>query len=58
MFKKIKFYKNLLVEIIETLCTICLYLESQGKREHNQNSYFMKDHFMRLKDFSKKLRGE
>ena len=26
MKKKIRFYKALLIEIIETLCTICLYL--------------------------------
>ena len=34
MKKKIRFYKALLIEIIETLCTICLYLESDGRYSH------------------------
>ena len=31
MKKKIRFYKALLIEIIETLCTICLYFEKDGE---------------------------
>ncbi len=58
MFKKIKFYKNILVEIIETLCSICLYLDSQGRREHNRNAEYMRDHFTRLKGFSEELRKD
>lgn len=58
MFKKIKFYKNLLIELIETLATICLYLESDGIRMHNRITPFMKSHFDELKYYSAKLRGK
>lgn len=57
MRKKIKFYKVLLVEIIETLCTICLYLEQQGRRSGNEVSRHMRGHFVALKGFSEDLRG-
>ena len=58
MFKKIKFYKTLLIEIIETLCSICLYLDTEGRRNHNQYSTHMYDHFKQLKKYSEILRGE
>ncbi len=58
MRKKIRFYKALLVEIIETLCTICLYLEQQGRYMHsNEASRYMRGHFVALKEFSEDLRG-
>lgn len=57
MRKKIRFYKALLVEIIETLCSICLYLERDSRYTHNSNGEYMYDHFKELKRFSKKLRG-
>ena len=56
MIKKIRFYKALLVEIIETLCTICLYLERDGRYTHNEESRHMRGHFTILKDFSEDLR--
>ena len=57
MRKKIRFYKALLVEIIETLCSICLYLEADGRRNHIYRSdELMRDHFCQLKNFSKALR--
>lgn len=56
--KKIKFYKALLTEIIETLCSICLYLDSDGRYTHNPNSRYMRGHFEQLKKFSRVLRGE
>ena len=56
MKKKIKFYKTLLIEIIETLCTICLYLERDGRYTHNEVSRYMRGHFTILKDFSEDLR--
>lgn len=57
MRKKLKFYKALLVEIIETLCTICLYLEQDGRRSGNELSRHMEGHFIVLKGFSEDLRG-
>ena len=58
MKKKLKFYKALLIEIIETLCTICLYLESEGRySRNNEASRHMRGHFVALKEFSEDLRG-
>ena len=58
MKKKIRFYKALLREIIETLCTICLYIEKEGRYTHNEESRHMRGHFIALKDFSEELREE
>ena len=57
MFKKIKFYKELLIELIETLCSICLYLAQDGRYQHNRYAHFMSSHFEQLKGFSEELRG-
>lgn len=59
MKKKLKFYKALLIEIIETLCTICSYLEnaSSGYRRNLEVSRCMRGHFVALKEFSEDLRG-
>lgn len=57
MFKKIRFYKRLLIEVIETLCTICLYLEKDSVRSHNPYGQFMRSHVTNLKDFSREIRG-
>lgn len=57
MRKKIRFYKNLLIEIVETLCTICLYLERDGRLKHNEMSIHMRGHFTCLKGFSEDMRG-
>jgi hypothetical protein len=56
--KKILFYKALLVEIVETLCSICLYLESDRVGRYNPHSIHMRDHFYELKKASKELRDE
>ena len=56
MKKKIRFYKALLIELIETLCTICLYLEMDGRYTHNKMSMHMNSHFTELKKFSDDLR--
>lgn len=56
MLKKIRFYKELLIEIVETLCSICLYLERDG-RYCNQESRHMRGHFTALKRFSEDMRG-
>ena len=57
MRKKIRFYKALLIEIVETLCTICLYLERDGRFTHNEASRHMYGHFTTLKEFSETMRG-
>ena len=54
--QSIRYYKMLLVEIIETLCTICLYLESEGRHTHNQYGQYMRGHFNELKELSTEMR--
>lgn len=57
MRKKIKFYRALLAEICETLCTICFdrahISGTQGRMRENYMS-----HFYQLKSFSEQLRGK
>ena len=55
---KIFFYKGLLIEICETLATICLYLEYDSRRMHNPMGEHMRSHFNELKDYSRELREE
>lgn len=55
---KVFFYKALLAEIVETLCSICLYLESEGRMRRNPQSMHMQGHFRQLKDASSVLREE
>lgn len=57
MIKKIRFYKSLLIEIVETLCTICLYLELENRRNHNRMAEYMRSHYEYLKGFSEEMRG-
>lgn len=62
MFKKIRKYitrrKKMQVEILETLATICLYLDWEGQRGRNRYGEFMRHHFQELKGFSEELRRE
>ena len=62
MFKKIRkrlrFQRSLQIEIIETLCSICLYLLMDGRHTHNKYADYMQGHFSSLKTFSKVLRDE
>lgn len=53
---KIRFYKALIIEVIETLCSICLYLERQRYNYPSPNHF--RSHFTVLKGFSEKLRGD
>lgn len=59
MFKKIKDYfylkRRAQIEILETLCTICLYLECDDR--YNPYGRYMKDHFGALKELSIALRS-
>lgn len=54
--RKLKFYKSILVEILETLCTICLYMEIESRRNHNPYGVYFCGHFEELKKFSEKIR--
>ena len=62
MFKKIKDYfslqRKIQIEILETLCTVCLWLEHDGHYYRNPYSQYMGGHFRVLKDFSAELRGQ
>lgn len=62
MFKKIKDYislqRRIQIEILETLCTICLWLERDGRYDRNPYAQYMGGHFSVLKDLSKELRSK
>jgi hypothetical protein len=53
---KIFFYKGLLIEICETLASICLYLEYDARRTRNPMGEHMRSHFNELKEYSQELR--
>lgn len=55
---KVLFYKGLLVEILETLCSICLWLNADRLGRYNPHSVHMRGHFNNLKQASETLRGE
>lgn len=55
--RKIGFYKALLIEIIETLCSVCLFLERNARYSHMDANHF-RSHFRYLKQFSEELRGD
>lgn len=55
---KIFFYKGLLIEICETLASICQYLEYDARRMNNPMGQHMRSHFNELKDYSLELREE
>lgn len=57
MKKKIKFYKSLLVEVIETLSSICIICYLWCRQTHNgHEADIMYSHCTRLRDYSKTLR--
>lgn len=62
MFKRMKEYfslqRRIHIEILEALCTICLWLEHDGHCDRNPYSKYMNDHFVALKDLSKELRNK
>lgn len=55
MSKKARKYNAVLVEILETLCDICLYLEKDSRHTHNPNGDHMAKHFNALKKLSKDI---
>lgn len=58
MRKKIRFYKALLVEIIETLCSILIYIDEDARLNHRIFGYSTRSHFVALKRFSEKMRED
>ncbi len=63
MFKKIKKYFHLQrliqIEVLETLCSICLYINSDRDRGRmNPYAQYMHSHFSALKSLSQELRGD
>ena len=62
MFKRIRRYfrlqKIIQHEVLETLCTICLYLEHDGHFDRNPYARCMGTHFKLLKVLSTRLREE
>lgn len=56
--RTVQFYKAILVEILETLCSICLYLDADGRYRHNPQCEHMRSHFNMLKGFSADLRRD
>lgn len=60
MRKRLIFYKKWLVEITETLCTICLCLARINRTNHYGADYneYLQSHFTELKKFSTQARRE
>lgn len=61
MFKRIKAYislqRRIQLEVLETLATICRYLDRNGKLSHNPYCEYMDGHFETLLRLSEELRG-
>ena len=61
MFKKIKrcleLQRLICLEVLETLATICLYLDYDGHHLRNPYSKHMKDHFVELKTYSEQIKN-
>lgn len=53
---KINFYKRLIIEVIETLCTICLIMESETRNYRYRS--IMRSHFTELKKASDRLKED
>lgn len=62
MFKKIKQYfylqRRIQIEILETLCSICLYLTIEKSRPSNQYARLLPLHVEKLNELSKELRDK
>lgn len=62
MFKKWKQARRrqmkIQFQVLETLSTICLYLEWDGRTAHNRYAQFFDSHFRALKNLSDELRKE
>lgn len=46
------------IEVLETLATICLYLEYDGHYSRNRYSEYLHTHYSRLKVYSSELQSD
>lgn len=55
--RKILFYKHVIIEVLETLCTICLFLEEQAycSRSRNQYAIHLRSHFDTLSAYARDM---
>ena len=51
------FKNRLVIEVIETLCSICLFMEFEGRRSRNRFAEHMGSHYEELKADSEIMRG-
>lgn len=62
MIKKLKNYltfkRRMQIEMIETLASICLYLNYDGHHGRNRYAEYMIDHFKELTEMSAYLRSK
>ena len=65
MFKRIKKYfekrktqKQTQHELLETMASICLYLDYAARHTHNPYGKYMHSHFEGLKHYSEKIRED
>lgn len=56
--KKIRFYKRLLIELIETLITICMVLSRDNRGYGGKYRNILEDHITELGKYSNQLRIE
>lgn len=53
-----KIQKEMQHEVLETLASICLWLDYAGHHYHNPHSKNMQSHFLGMKRYSEILRNE
>lgn len=62
MIKKIKLYfalrRIIIGEILETLCSICKWLEYDGHYSNNPYSKYLQMHYKALKSLSEEVRSK
>lgn len=58
IFQKRKMKKQILHELLETIASICLYLEYDARRSHNPYGQHMRSHFEGMKHYSEIIRKD
>lgn len=57
-FKQRKIKKQIQHELLETMASICLYLDYEARKTHNPYGKYMKSHFEGMKHFAEIIRAE